>query len=262
MATTSPLERAGPWPLARRLAAGLAQPGGAVMAGRALDGAGLEAADRVVELAPGAGLTTELILAREPREWTGVEPDPLAAEHLGRTIRGPGRAVLRAPVDATGLPDASATAVVADGLLATLDDDAAAAVVAEARRVLRPGGRVALHDLAPGDPPLPGEAEEDLAAVGLRPRAARDLRALAEGAGFVVIGSLVGRLALRAPHELMREAGPRTALRATGEIARDGSLRSAVPATRQALERRELALRSAVVVAEVPLILGMRRPRR
>jgi hypothetical protein len=60
----------------------------------------------------------------------------------------------------------------------------------------------------------------------------------------------------------MRAAGPRTALRVTREIARDGRLRSAVSATKQTLERRAVSLRSALVVAEVPLILGMRRPRR
>ena len=262
MATTSAPAHAAPWPLARRLAAGLAQPGGAVMARRALDGAGLAAGDRVVELAPGAGLTTELILARDPREWIGVDPDPLAAEHLRRSVKGGGRAVLDVPLDATGLADGSASVVVADALLATLDDEGAAAVVAEAARLLRPGGRVAVHDLAPAQEPLSGEAADDLAAVGVRPRAVRELRALAEAAGFVVVGSLVGRLALPAPRELMREAGPRTALKATGEMARDGALRGAATSARQALERRELALRSALLVAEVPLILGMRRPRR
>ncbi len=262
MATTAPPQQAAPWPLARRLATGLVQPGGAVMAGRALEGLGLDAGDRVVELAPGIGATTALVLARDPRSWTGVEPDALAAEHLGRAVRGGGREVRAAPVVATGLPDASAGVVIADALLTTLDDDGAAAVVAEARRVLRPDGRIALHEIAPAGGPADPEAEADLAGAGLSPRPAERLRALAEAAGFVVVGSLTGPLDLPAPHELMREAGPRTALQATRQIARDGDLRRAVTSGRQTLERRASALRSVLLVAEVPLIQGMRRPRR
>ena len=37
-----------PWPLARRMVVGLAQPGGAPMANRAFDAAGLDEGSRVV----------------------------------------------------------------------------------------------------------------------------------------------------------------------------------------------------------------------
>ncbi len=262
MATTAPRQHATPWPLARRLGAGLAQPGGPAMTRRALEGVGLEAGDRVVELAPGAGATTAIILERDPREWVGVEPDALAADHLERAVRGQGREVARAPVDATGLADGSASVVMADALLSTLDDADALAVLAEAGRLLRPGGRVAVHELAPAEGPGDPEADADLASAGIRPRPAGALRVLAEDAGFVVVGSLTGRLALPAPHELMRAAGPRTALKVTREMARDGGLRGAATSARRTLERRALSLRSALVVAEIPLILGMRRPRR
>ena len=61
----------------------------------------------------------------------------------------------------------------------------------------------------------------------------------------------------------MREAGPRLGLRITREMALDGALRSAaLRCGKDALPRRAVSLRSLVVVAEVPLILGMRRPRR
>ena len=262
MATTAPRPHAEPWPAALRLATGFAQPGGPAMVRRALEGVGLEAGDRVVELAPCVGATAAVVLERGPREWTGVEPDPIAAEHLERALKGRGRQVVRAPVDATGLADDSATVVLAEALLSTIDDDEAQAVLEEARRILRTGGRVALHELAPADGPADPEAAEDLSAAGLRPRPVAAWRALAEDAGLVVVGSLAGRFAPPAPRELMRAAGPRTALRVTREIARDGALRSAVSATKQTLERRAVSLRSALVVAEVPLILGMRRPRR
>src|SRR5688500_3708914 len=107
-----------PWPLARRMVVGLAEPGGPRMANRAYDAAGLDDGSRVVELAPGLGIASETVLARAPRTWTAVEPDPLAAEHLrkARAARGglpiPGREaptqtrhVVEAPVTSTGLED-------------------------------------------------------------------------------------------------------------------------------------------------------------
>jgi len=190
-----------------------------------------------------------------------VEPDPIACEHLERALAGPGRDVVRASVDATGLEEASASVVLVDALLSTLPDEAAGAVLGEGARLLRAGGRLALHELAPADG-AGREALDDVASAGLSPRAVDAWRALAEDAGLVVVGSLHGPLGLPAPRDLMREAGPRTALRITRELARDGTLRSAAIAARETLERRVPDLRSALVVAEKPLILGMRRPRR
>ncbi len=256
-------ERVDPWPLARRAIAGLAQPGGRVMLERAFNAIDLNDGDRVVELAPGLGVTTEAILARDPRTWTGVEPDPLAAARLAKEVGGSGRDVVEAPVDATGLADESATAVVADALLCTLSASGRAAVLAEAARLLHAGGRVAIHEFttAPGLRP-DAEAREALASIGIEPLTEQEWRETVEAAGLVVIGSLVGAVAMPPQRDLMRRAGPRTALKITRQVALDGPLRTAVNRSHQILERQVLALRSIVVVAEMPLILGMRRPRR
>ena len=264
-----------PWPLARRVVVGLAQPGGPAMAGRALDAAGLDDGSRVVELAPGLGLSSETVLARSPRTWTAVEPDPLAAEHLrrARAARGglpiPGREaptrtrhVVEAPVSATGLEDASQTVVVIDSLLGTLPDAAARrSVLAEAARVLRAGGRVAIHDLAWADGAGP-EARDDLAAAGIHPLTAEEARADLESAGLVVIGSLAGPLDLPSRVDVAKEAGPKLGLRVTREMATNGAVRGPALAGQHALPRRAVSLRALVAVGEVPLILGLRRPRR
>jgi SAM-dependent methyltransferase len=260
MTTTMQQQTAAPWPLAQRVTAGLVCPGGRPMVARALEGVGLEEGDRVVEMAPGLGITSAIVLERGPRTWVGLEPDPIAREHLERVLGGPSRRVLDAPPAASGLEDESASVVIVDALLSTLERDGRAAVLAEAARLLRSGGRLALHELAPaGDDP---EAAAAFAGIGVTPLTEDEWRAASVAAGLVPVGSLTGRLAMPSPREIMREAGPRTALRITRELARDGAVRSAALAARRVVEDHELWLRSALVVAEKPLVSGLRRPRR
>ncbi|HET6691560.1 MAG TPA: hypothetical protein VFG74_11920, partial [Miltoncostaeaceae bacterium] len=128
-------------------------------------------------------------------------------------------------------------------------------------RVLRPGGRVVVHDLAwgAGAPPA---ARDDLAAAGIHPLGAAEARAALESAGLVVVGTLDGPLDLPGAAHVAREAGPRIGLQVTREMALDGAVRGAARAGRQALPRRAVDLRAIVAVGEVPLILGLLRPRR
>lgn len=261
--TAHPQQTVPTWPLARRVVSGFVQPGGRVMVGRAIEGAGLDDGSRVVELAPGLGLTSSVLISQGPRIWTGVEPDPLAAKTLSKSLGGAGRDVVNAPVEATGLEDGSATVVVADSLLSTLPPEGRAAVLAESARLLRAGGRVAIIDIAPaeGDPGV-ATARAELAAGGLELLDVAAFRSALEAAGLVVVGSLSGAFDLHSPPALMREAGPRLALKITRTIASDAAVRGPALALREALDRNAVALRSVVVVAEMPLILGMRRPRR
>lgn len=94
---------------------------------------------RVVELGAGTGANLRHYPA-SVSELTLTEPDAAMRRRLARRVgsrRGPGR-VLAAPAERLPLPDAGADVVVATLVLCSVDDQAAA--LAEARRVLRPGG--------------------------------------------------------------------------------------------------------------------------
>lgn len=251
------------WPLARRVVSGFVQPGGRAMVARACEGGGLEEGSRVVELAPGLGLTSELLLGRGARTWTGVEPDAMAAGHLRGALRGAGREVVEAPLGATGLEEGAASLVIADALFSTLTEDDRAAVLAEGARLLRAGGRLVILDVTPAAGVTgAGAGRTALEDAGIAMLDVAAWRAALESAGLVVVGSLTGPLDLPAPPALMREAGPRLALRITREVATDAAVRGAAIAGRDALAMHAPVLRSVVAVGEMPLILGMRRPRR
>lgn len=251
------------WPLGRRLAAGLPLPGGPGLADQAVTALEIDPADRVVEPAPGLGLLSRRLLAAGPGTWTGVEPDPLARVRLERELGGPGRRLVDGRPDATGLDDGAATVVAADALLCTMAPEARAGVLAEIARLLRSGGRVALCE-----PALPAGAAPDpelaalLGEAGLHLVDAGGWRSELGEAGLVVTGSLDRPLRPSAPRALMREAGPRTVLGAVRGLARDRSAAAAARAAARALDEFAPSLRAVAVVAERPLILGMRRPRR
>ncbi len=90
---------------------------------------------RVLDLAAGTGLLSRALLA-VGHEVVAVEPDPDMASRLPKGVEA-----RTATAEATGLAAASVDAVVVGDAWHWFDAEAAAA---EVRRVLRPGGRLAL----------------------------------------------------------------------------------------------------------------------
>ena len=122
------------------------RPGGIGLTRTLLSDSDVTDAD-VLELAPGLGRTATEILAHRPRSYVGVEQDPDAARSVRNVINGRGEVRVADAAD-TGLPDASRDVVIGEAMLTMQGDPAKHAIVAEASRVLRPGGRYAIHELA------------------------------------------------------------------------------------------------------------------
>jgi len=180
----------GHWLLAR-LGKRVLRPGGAGMTTDLLRDAALADAD-VVELAPGLGRTAAEILAANPRSYVGVEQDPAAAQRVTAVVAGRGECRV-ADAAHSGLPDASADVVVGEAMLTMQTDRGKAAIIAEATRLLRPGGRYAIHELGlqPDelDPEVATDIRKSLARsikVNARPLTVAEWRTLLTDAGLVV----------------------------------------------------------------------------
>lgn len=101
---------------------------------------GVDLGDRVLEVGPGPGLTTDLLRPKVPR-LTALEIDRDLAHSLGARLRGTNVEVVRGDATAMAFGDTEFTGAVSFTMLHHVASPALQdGLLREVRRVLRPGG--------------------------------------------------------------------------------------------------------------------------
>lgn len=142
---------------------------------------------RVVEIGAGTGANLAAY-GPEVEELILCEPDQAMARRLDAKVADPRVRVVQAAAEALPLGDGQADAVVSTLVLCTVPSPAAA--LAEARRVLAPGGRLVFVEHVRADDPDAARWQDRLAPVqrflgrGCHPN--RDTLATLQGAGWTV----------------------------------------------------------------------------
>ncbi len=228
---------AGHWLLAR-VGKKVLRPGGRELSEWMVNSAEISG-KRVVEFAPGLGLTASLLLEEGPSSYTGVDSDADAVEVTRSAIGGRGDMVV-ATAQETGLEKASADVVVGEAMLTMQGDSTKEKIVAEAARVLDTNGRYLVHELCLVPDDLADEIKtgirRDLARsirVNARPLTVAEWTGLFEAAGFEVEATELRPMGLLQPRRMIADEGIGGVARIVSNLIRDSDARKRVLAMRK-----------------------------
>jgi hemerythrin-like domain-containing protein/SAM-dependent methyltransferase len=244
-ATLQAKKMPGHWLLAR-LGKKVLRPGGVELTRQMLDELKITSADDVIEFAPGLGATAELTLEYKPRSYTAVERDEAAATRLCNRLKYAHYKFKQGTAEDNGLPDAIATVVYGEAMLTMQPANTKTRIVQEAARLLKPGGRYAIHELSL----LPDDMDDALATeianalagsihVGARPLRVREWRALLEDAGFEIIAEHRAPMHLLEPKRLIADEGASGTAQILWNIINDEEALSRIREMRSVFQKYE-----------------------
>jgi SAM-dependent methyltransferase len=211
------------------------RPGGIELTHELLSALAIDPRDEVVEFAPGLGVTAKLTLQRNPASYVAVERDEVAAARVRSFLNGSTRRCVVGNAQQTGLPDASTTVVYGEAMLTMQPPATKDAIVSEAVRLLRPGGRYGIHELALVPPDLPEALRAEISgAFGctihhlVQPLTTLGWRELLEKHGMKVQAERTAAMHLLEPKRVIRDEGLFGAIRFVFNVLRHKEARSRV----------------------------------
>lgn len=247
----------GHWILAR---AGkrVLRPGGLELTRQMLDALTIGPRDSVVEFAPGLGVTARMVLRRRPCAYCGVEREPAAAELLRKHLAATGVNIVLASAERSGLPDSSATVVFGEALLTMQTQEQKARTIAEACRLLVPGGRYAIQEICLLPDEISDAVRQEIQAatskeihVGVQPLTRKEWIRLFEGHGLRVTWQREAPMHLLEPSRILQDEGLGGVLRFAFNLARTPVLRHRVSAMGSLFRRYEKHLGSISLVGQL-----------
>jgi SAM-dependent methyltransferase len=245
----------GHWLLAR-MGKRVLRPGGLELTRHLLTELAITADDDVVEFAPGLGVTARMTLERNPKSYTAIERDNEAAQTVRTYLSGSRHKCVVGTAEQSGLAEESASVVYGEAMLSMQPDQTKRRIIAEAARLLRPGGRYGIHELSLVPDDVDNSIREsirhelsDEIHVGVRPLTVGEWRELLEGAGLTVVSEHTAPMHLLEPLRLIKDEGLFRALRFVWNVATHAQARQRVLRMRRVFRKYSSHLAAISLVA-------------
>lgn len=244
----------GHWVLAR-MGKTVLRPGGMELTRRMLEALGIGSADDVVEFAPGLGLTAQLTLKSHPASYTAVERDAAAAGIVSSYLKGSRQKCVTGSADQTGLREESATVVYGEAMLTMQTAEMKRRIIGEANRLLKRGGRYAIHEMCLVGSDLDEEIKKEINQalsgaihVGVRPLSVSEWRELIEAEGFEIKSEVRAPMHLLEPRRLLSDEGLKGTIRFAWNVVRDREARARIFLMRSVFRRYQSNLAAVSLV--------------
>ncbi len=253
-----PSRMPGHWVLAQ-LGKRVLRPGGIELTRRMLAALDVGSDDRVVEFAPGMGATARLTLCRSPASYTAIERDEAAAETVRKYLTGPNHQCVLGSAEETGLEDRTYHVVYGEAMLSMQTPKRRTDIVAEAYRILGPGGRYGIHELRILPDDLDRQVRDDIEnnlTQAIRHRTAPlttpEWRELLTSQGFTVRDEALAPMHLLEPARLLSDEGLFGTLRFIKNLLFRRDARRRVMAMRAVFRKYDSHLGAIALVAVKP----------
>ena len=246
----------GHWLLAK-MGKKVLRPGGLELSHALLHRANPTSSDRIVEFGPGVGRTAQELLHVKPTSYVCVDPHPQGSTELSKVLAAYHQARLHvADAASSGLDSECADLVVTEAMLTMQSPDHKSAIVAEAARILAPGGRYAIHELAFVPDDVPKDVVSDVAKalsqtikVGARPLTVHGWSELLQSHGLEIQWTSTMPMRLLEPSRIIADEGLYGFLRFVGNVLRNRAARRRILAMRSVFRRHRCHLAGVAILA-------------
>lgn len=213
MKTTDVEKAQGHWLLAK-MGKKVLRPGGREMTLKLIDNLAIEPRDCLVEFAPGLGKTASLLIAKNPKSYTGIDADEEAIQLLRNKLFGKNLKFIHGKASQTGLESGIADKLLGEAMLTMQADHRKSEIVKEAHRILKKGGLYGIHEMAlfPDDlsEEIKSEIQRELALtikVNARPLTVKEWENILKSEGFAIRKTFMRDMKLLEPNRILGDEG-------------------------------------------------------